>query len=404
MTSQYRHRRSSNPATAFTTLEPGEIAVNTANRQIAVGDAASGAGGAPLPLIPLRYFDTRAKYVIGDLVVNSGVIYSALAANGPGVFTPAQWHVVAGGTDAQYVLKTGDTMTGALLLSGLPTLPGHAASKAYVDSHAGGSATLIVSDTPPPDPADNTLWWHATKGVLYVRYNDGNSAQWVIATPTTDISALVAKAGDTMTGSLTLSGNPTAVLHATPKQYVDLNVGARVAKAGDTMSGDLYIKKDWPSIVLNTVNTGAAGIGGWKSDKSRWWMRLGDGAAETGGNAGSNFDLVRYADNGTTVLGTAMTINRANGAATFNGDLYTARNANEGVCFLGSNGQHYVYWSGSNYVMPGGRLTVGAYGSGGLDVVTVDQLNTKQANLGFTPVQQSGALASRQQGLYRLGR
>ena len=65
MTSQYRHRRTSNPATAFPNpLEPGEIAVNTANRQIAIGDAQSGVVGQPLPAIAVRYFDTRAQYVV----------------------------------------------------------------------------------------------------------------------------------------------------------------------------------------------------------------------------------------------------------------------------------------------------------------------------------------------------
>jgi hypothetical protein len=34
-------------------------------------------------------------------------------------------------------------------------------------------------------------------------------------------STKVAKAGDTMTGYLTLNGNPVSALHATPKQYVD---------------------------------------------------------------------------------------------------------------------------------------------------------------------------------------
>lgn len=45
----------------------------------------------------------------------------------------------------------------------------------------------------------------------------------------------VAKAGDTMTGLLTLSGDPTSALHAATKQYADL----KVAKAGDTMTGRL---------------------------------------------------------------------------------------------------------------------------------------------------------------------
>lgn len=36
------------------------------------------------------------------------------------------------------VNKSGDTMTGPLVLSGLPTLADHAATKAYVDSRTGG--------------------------------------------------------------------------------------------------------------------------------------------------------------------------------------------------------------------------------------------------------------------------
>jgi len=51
----------------------------------------------------------------------------------------------------------------------------------------------------------------------------------------------VAKAGDTMTGLLTLSGAPTATLHAATKGYVDTEVGTRVAKAGDTMTGLLTL-------------------------------------------------------------------------------------------------------------------------------------------------------------------
>jgi len=40
-------------------------------------------------------------------------------------------------------------------------------------------------------------------------------------TLTTETSAFVLKAGDTMTGALILSGNPSVALQAAPKQYVD---------------------------------------------------------------------------------------------------------------------------------------------------------------------------------------
>ncbi|WP_188967098.1 gp53-like domain-containing protein [Neoroseomonas lacus] len=50
----------------------------------------------------------------------------------------------------------------------------------------------------------------------------------------------IAAAGDTMTGQLTLVGDPTAANHAARKGYVD----ARVAKAGDTMTGQLTLVGD----------------------------------------------------------------------------------------------------------------------------------------------------------------
>ena len=38
--------------------------------------------------------------------------------------------------------------------------------------------TVKISDTPPTAP-DNALWWDSSGTGLYVRYNDGNSTQWV---------------------------------------------------------------------------------------------------------------------------------------------------------------------------------------------------------------------------------
>lgn len=83
--------------------------------------------------------------------------------------------------------------------------------------------SLYVSDTPPPGAADNSLWWESDLGILYVRYNDGNSTQWVqaVSMPAVDTSAFIPVSGGTMTGPLTLSGDPTNALHAVPKQYVD---------------------------------------------------------------------------------------------------------------------------------------------------------------------------------------
>jgi hypothetical protein len=49
-----------------------------------------------------------------------------------------------------------------------------------------GNALVSVSDTPPADPIDGQFWWHSISGVLYFRYNDGSSVQWVVAIPMPD--------------------------------------------------------------------------------------------------------------------------------------------------------------------------------------------------------------------------
>jgi len=194
MTSQYRHRRTSNPATAFPNpLEPGEISVNTANRQIAVGDAQAGVLGVPLQLLALRIFDTRAIYTANDMVYQAGVVYRAKGAAGPGAFTPAQWDMLVGTTDPQYVAKAGDTMTGMLTLPATtPTLGNHATHKTYVDTKVASKSTLLVSQTPPAGANDGDLWLESDTGLIFVRYNDGNSTAWIIAFPQPDMAAFKA--------------------------------------------------------------------------------------------------------------------------------------------------------------------------------------------------------------------
>ena len=45
----------------------------------------------------------------------------------------------------------------------------------------GGNVT--VSDTAPVSPLDGQLWFNSALAGLYIRYNDGNTTQWVPATP-----------------------------------------------------------------------------------------------------------------------------------------------------------------------------------------------------------------------------
>lgn len=67
-----------------------------------------------------------------------------------------------------------------------PVQPSDVATKNYVDVNKG--AVLRVSDVPPTGLPDNALWWETDTGLLYLRYNDGTSTQWVIACPQPDTS------------------------------------------------------------------------------------------------------------------------------------------------------------------------------------------------------------------------
>ena len=80
-----------------------------------------------------------------------------------------------------YLLKSGGTMTGSLVLYGNPSAVLEAATKGYVDTQDASLSAAIIAG----------------------------------------LALCVAKAGDTMTGPLTLPGNPASALQAATKQYVD---------------------------------------------------------------------------------------------------------------------------------------------------------------------------------------
>lgn len=174
---------------------------------------------------------------------------------------------------ADFVKKTGDTMTGYLNLNLSPTSNLHAVNKAYADQKlalSGGTMTgnLVLDHDPvsgkeaaTKDYVDNIA---GDLNGFVQRVGDTMTGPLISAgDPTTnlefankryvdskiiDTSSLVQKAGDTMTGLLTLSGPPTANLHAATKQYVDsavagvtVDTSGLVKKAGDTMTGPLFL-------------------------------------------------------------------------------------------------------------------------------------------------------------------
>ena len=110
---------------------------------------------------------------------------------------------------AAYVKIAGSTMTGLLTLSGAPTTNLHAVTKAYADTKAPLASPVFTGNPTAPTPAtgDNDTSIATTAFVKVQGYGVGAN--------------YVRKVGDVMTGLLTLSGAPTANLHAATKAYVD---------------------------------------------------------------------------------------------------------------------------------------------------------------------------------------
>ena len=141
---------------------------------------------------------------------------------------------------------TGGALTGPLQLPiAAPTLPEHAANKAYVDSQF-ASALVWVSDTPPTTPRDGQLWWDSAGTQLYLRYRDPTNTSWVVAVNQSGIltsppldgqtygrksaewEPVLPLAGGTMSGALMLYGPPTAANEAVTKAYVDGRAGSSI--------------------------------------------------------------------------------------------------------------------------------------------------------------------------------
>jgi Chaperone of endosialidase len=100
-----------------------------------------------------------------------------------------------------------------------------------------------------------------------------------------------------------------------------INLGA-MSSTGATMTGTLQINNATPAIVLNSTTVQPKGLYGYLNGVPRWQVALGDGSAETGGNAGSNFSIYRY-DDGGAFFGAALSIIRSSGKLLTSGDIST---------------------------------------------------------------------------------
>jgi len=138
----------------------------------------------------------------------------------------------------------------------------------FSGSTASGSTNVILANGVSPMTGQLVLNGNPSSalGAAPKQYVDTEIASAV----STGLATKVSKIGDTMTGSLTMSGAgiqvilpnaPTLGTHAANKTYVDAADALRVLKAGDTMTGSLTMSGAGVQVILPnapTIGTHAA--------------------------------------------------------------------------------------------------------------------------------------------------
>lgn len=208
-------------------------------------------------LITRIYGDSRYVRLTGsNMISGSLTLDTGVHINNPNVPSNNNHLVNKGYVDGTFLLKTGGIVTGNIQSASVPTINEHLTNKLYVDN-AVASGTIFTGGT-----ILNHLYINATyvdplttnQVVTYgyllsnfvhrdpvtklttfrekASYNTvyNNTISWASLSNNDIVSKsvvnealndLVMVSGDTMTGFLTLSANPTNNLHAATKQYVD---------------------------------------------------------------------------------------------------------------------------------------------------------------------------------------
>lgn len=157
------------------------------------------------------------------------------------------------GSLAGKVNKTGDTMTGPLVLPGDPTEDNQAATKGYVDNHGGGLPTTGGTLTGPVHFTNNGV----KRGIIQTSPNDFSLGVDSKGGATLSFPAngdgikftgnLISKNG---TGQIKNLADPTEAQDAATKAYVDAHGGSLVMVTNPTFSsgtGDGFLLVDTES-------------------------------------------------------------------------------------------------------------------------------------------------------------
>ena len=196
--------------------------------------------GVPSVFNPSQHYQDYSNFYGQEQLVQSlGEIRDAILQNSS--LTQDQLEqfllTINSGVLGSYLRKTGDTMTGRLMLKGSPIEGLEAATKEYVDANTIDSSELAV----------------------YM--SQYHSAAYV----NEQLDTKVNKSGDVMTGHLTLNADPSQDLHSASKRYVD-NTKLNIQSQLDSISNSItnlstgHVTKEYVDSKIDEVMAYIAGI------------------------------------------------------------------------------------------------------------------------------------------------
>ena len=164
-----------------------------------------------------------------------------------------------------------------------------------------------------------------------VYYNDGTTITWF--TPSGGYIGGFQDVYFTLTDNTTVNGTVIATSYLSIK-------GGTVEDAIHALNG-LYVEGPNQADLILKKGAGSKAVlwGTTLTSQVRFEMALASDDAESTGNAGSNFYLARYADNGTTMLDKPIAITRSNGGVILRG---TNTNDSAAAGFIGEFLEHSV--------------------------------------------------------------
>jgi hypothetical protein len=182
-----------------------------------------------------------------------------------------------------------------------------------------------------------------------------------------EIVRCTTRSGDTLTVVRGQDGTMARAYASLDKIELRVTAGAlnnKVDADTPTVIGNVAVTKSNPTIIL-TKSAAAQGaqIQAFNGASQRWAIDLADNASETGSNAGSNFDVLRYSDSN-LLLDVPFTINRANGSGYFTQPLYVQGN----MVFHAGNLPPKLDSSGGT--ISGNLAVTGTVGATGLTTLT----------------------------------